>query len=232
MTAWVGWLATINWVLPVAILPGLWFAWRRTGRALGFVSLALLAHPLAMAWFAPYRDPAFQEGRYSIHLLPLAFVLVALGLGALPWPRLALTVFLVCALVPLGRAADRYAWGVQNINAMQVHLGHWVGAHLPPTARIAVNDIGAIAYFSRHSLIDLMGLVTPDIIPYRRDGERGVIRYLAEHCPDYLIVFPTWFPQLTARQESLQPIYRVRLERNEVAGGSEMVVYRVTRCPL
>jgi hypothetical protein len=232
MTAWVGWLATINWVLPATILPGLWFAWRQTGRALGFVSLALLAHPLAMAWFAPYRDPSFQEGRYSIHLLPLAFVLVALGLSALPWPRLALTVFLVCALVPLGRAADRYAWGVQNINAMQVHLGHWVGAHLPPTARIAVNDIGAIAYFSRHSLIDLMGLVTPDIIPYRRDGERGIIRYLAEHCPDYLIVFPTWFPQLTARRESLQPIYRVRLERNEVAGGSEMVVYRLTRCPL
>ena len=232
MTAWVGWLATINWVLPVAILPGLWYAWRRTGRALGFVSVALLAHPLAMAWFAPYRDPAFQEGRYSIHVLPLAFVLVALGFCALPWPRLTLTVFLVCALVPLGRAADRYAWGVQNINAMQVHLGHWVAAHLPPTSRIAVNDIGAIAYFSRYPLIDLMGLVTPDIIPYRRDGEQGVIRYLGEHCPDYLIVFPTWFPQLTARQESLQPIYRVRLERNEVAGSSEMVVYRVTRCPL
>jgi len=92
--------------------------------------------------------------------------------------------------------------------------------------------VGAIAYFSRYPLIDLMGLVTPDIIPYRRAGEQGVIRYLAERCPDYVIVFPTWFPQMTARRESLEPIYRVRLERNEVAGGSEMVVYRVTRCPL
>lgn len=229
-TAWVGWLVTINWLLPVALVPSLWYAWRRGGRALGVVSLALLVHPLAMAWFAPYRDPSFQEGRYSIQLLPLAFVLVALGVGALPWPRLALTVFLVCALVPLGRAADRYAWGVQNINAMQVHLGHWVRTHLPPTSRIAVNDIGAIAYWSRYPLIDLMGLVTPDIIPYRRHGEGGVIRYLAERCPDYLIVFPTWFPQLTARQESLEPIYRVRLERNEVAGGPEMVVYRLLRC--
>jgi hypothetical protein len=232
MTAWVGWLATINWLLPVALGPGLWYAWRRGGRALGVVSLALLVHPLAMAWLAPYRDPAFQEGRYSIQLLPLAFVLVACGLGALPWPRLALAAFLVCALVPLGRAADRYAWGVQNINAMQVHLGRWVGAHLPPTARIAANDIGAIAYFSRYPLIDLMGLVTPDIIPYRREGEAGIIRYLAERCPDYLIVFPTWFPTLTARPESLEPIYRVRLERNEVAGGPEMVVYRLIRCPL
>lgn len=136
----------------------------------------------------------------------------------------------VFALVPLVGAADRYAWGVQNINAMQVHLGQWVKTHVPPTARIALNDIGAIAYFSRRSVIDLMGLVTPDIIPYRRQGESGVIRYVAERCPDYLIVFPAWFPVMTARTEALDAIYRVRLERNEVAGGPEMVVYRVTRC--
>ena len=32
----------------------------------------LLPHPLAMALLAPYRAPSFQEGRYSIHLFPLA----------------------------------------------------------------------------------------------------------------------------------------------------------------
>jgi hypothetical protein len=101
---------------------------------------------------------------------------------------------------------------------------------VPRTSRIALNDIGAIAYVSRRPVIDLMGLVTPDIIPYRRQGESGVIRYVAERCPDYVIVFPTWFPQLTARSDVLEPIYRVRLERNEVSGGPEMVVYRVTRC--
>jgi hypothetical protein len=106
-----------------------------------------------------------------------------------------------------------------------------VRANVPASARIALNDIGAIAYMSRRPVIDLMGLVTPDIIPYRRQGEAGVIRYVAERCPDYVIVFPTWFPQLTARP-ALEPIYRVRLERNLVSGGPEMVVYRVTRCPI
>jgi hypothetical protein len=231
LVGWAKWLLAVNWLLPLALLAGLWVAWRR-GRALGMVALAVLVHPLVMAWLAPYRDPSFQEGRYSAQLLPLAFVLAALGLGAFRWPRAALAALLLCALVPLGRAAERYAWGVQNINAMQVHLGHWVNTNLPPASRIALNDVGAIAFVSRFTVIDLMGLVTPDIIPYRRDGEAGVIRYLGERCPDYVIVFPSWFPALTARAESLEPIYRVRLERNEVAGGSEMVVYRVIRCPL
>jgi hypothetical protein len=158
---------------------------------------------------------------------------MAVGLGTAPARRRrTLTlVWLALALWALGPAAERYAWGVQNINAMQVHLGRWVNTNLPPASRIALNDVGAIAFVSRFTVIDLMGLVTPDIIPYRRDGEAGVIRYLGERCPDYVIVFPSWFPALTARG-SLEPIYRVRLERNEVAGGAEMVVYRVIRCPL
>ena len=75
-----------------------------------------------------------------------------------------------------------------------------------------------------------MGLVTPEIIPYRRQGESGVIRFLKEACPQYVIIFPAWFPRLAASADTLEPIYRVRLERNEVAGAAEMVVYRLARC--
>jgi hypothetical protein len=119
---------------------------------------------------------------------------------------------------------------VQNIEAMQVALGRWVDAHAPRTARLAVNDIGAIAFVSRREILDLMGLVTPEILPYRRQGEDGVIRFVQESCPDYVIVFPTWFPRLTARADLLEPLHQVRLARVEVSGGPEMVVYRVKRC--
>ncbi|MGH7304955.1 MAG: hypothetical protein ACRELZ_16865, partial [Candidatus Rokuibacteriota bacterium] len=250
-----------------------------TGRALGLVTLALLAHPIGMALFAPYRGPAFQEGRYSIHLLPLVVLTLAVALGGrrrgdgwvpdrlrhplartrlfepragrggptplvgdppIPAPpsaprhawagAVAGVVWLAIGVGALVPAATRYAWAVQNINAMQVHLGHWVSAQLPKTARIALNDIGAIAFFSRREIIDLMGLVTPEIIPYRRRGETGVMEYVSETCPDYVIIFPAWFPRLAASRETLQPIYEVRLARNEVAGAAEMVVYRLLRC--
>jgi hypothetical protein len=228
---WIRWLFAANPLLPLA-LPAVAVAWRRCGRTLGIVGLALVAHPLGMALLAPYRGPAFQEGRYSIHLLPLALVAVAAGLGPRlgRWRRAVTLVWLVVALWTLGPAAERYAWGVQNIEAMQVALGRWLGAHTPPTARLAVNDIGAIAFFSRREVVDLMGLVTPEILPYRREGEDGVIRFVRETCPDYVVVFPAWFPRLTARADLLEPLHRVRLARVEVSGGPEMVVYRVKRC--
>ena len=234
---WIVWLASTHWLLPVALCPALVLVWLRAGRALGLVAVALLAHPLGMALLAPYRGPAFQEGRYSIHLLPLAMLTLAVAVGTRPPPEgrgrvraLVAAVWLAIAAITLFPAATRYGWAVQNINAMQVHLGRWVDAHLPKTAPIAVNDIGAIAYFSRREVIDLMGLVTPEIIPYRRQGEGGVIRYVTQVCPPYLIIFPAWFPQLASRTDTLQPMYRVRLERNEVAGAAEMVVYRLLRC--
>ena len=143
---------------------------------------------------------------------------------------MALAIFLALALVPLAPAAERYAWGVQNINAMQVHLGRWVSDSTPRRATLAVNDVGAIAYFSRREVIDLMGLVTPEILPYRRDGESGVMEFIAARCPDFLIIFPTWFPRLAARHDLFVPIYRVSLDRVEVSGGPEMVVYRLARC--
>jgi len=232
MRDWVAWLVSTNWLLPLALLPGIVVAWRRGGRALGVAACVLFVHPLGMALLAPYRPPSFQEGRYSAHLLPLALVALAGAASALP-PRVRRGVvlgYLMLALVALPRAADRYAWGVQNINAMQVHLGHWVAGHVPPSARLALNDIGAIAFISRRPVIDLMGLVTPDILPYRREGEEGVARYLAEQCPQFVIVFPAWFPTMTSRREVLVPIYSVKLPRNEVAGAAEMVVYELKRC--
>ena len=238
LTAWIGWLTATHWLLPLALVPGLVLVWRRAGRALGAVALALLAHPFGMALLAPYRGPAFQEGRYSIHLLPLVVLTLAVALGATAppvpqrnsWVRTVAVVWLGIAVVSLVPAATRYGWAVQNINAMQVHVGRWVDTNLPRTARIATNDIGAIAYFSRREVIDLMGLVTPEIIPFRRRGEPGVMRYLKEACPQYVIIFPAWFPQIASSTETLEPVYRVRLERNEVAGAAEMVVYRLARC--
>jgi hypothetical protein len=229
---WVAWLWRTHALLPLALAPAIVLAWRRCGRPLGVAALALAAHPLGMALLAPYRGPGFQEGRYSIHLLPLAVLVVAVGLGRPPrrYRRAVLLVWLGLALGALGPAVERYAWGVQNIEAMQVRIGRWVDANTPPGARLAVNDIGAIAYVSRREVVDLMGLVTPEILPYRRQGEEGVIRFVNEVCPDYVIIFPTWFPGLAARADLMEAVYRVRLDRVEVSGGPEMVVYRVRRC--
>jgi hypothetical protein len=240
-TEWARWLWRVDVLLPILLLPGLWWLGRHAGRAALVPASVLVLHPLAMAMLAPYRAPSFQEGRYSIHLLPLALVVAVVPLATLfsstlspsggRWARggrlgwLAAGALLVGAVAALPSAASRYGWAVQNIEAMQVHLGHWVARHTPPTARIGLNDVGAIAYISRREVVDVMGLVTPAIIPFRRDGEMGVLRYLEHACPDYLIVFPAWFPAISQMADRFHPVYRVRLDHNEVAGADELVVY-------
>ena len=193
----------------------------------------LLLHPLAMALLAPYRGPGFQEGRYSIHLLPLAVVVAVVAVCRLTTAgsrarRLAVLAVLLAALGSLWPAAGRYAWAIQNIEAMQVRLGQWAARETPPGARLALNDVGAIAYLSRREVVDLMGLVTPAILPFRREGDAGVLRYLERACPDYLIIFPSWFPDLSRRDDLFHRLRRLRLARNEVAGAAEMVVYETS----
>ena len=249
-TEWARWLWRVDVLLPILLLPGLWWLGRHAGRAALVPASALVLHPLAMAILAPYRAPSFQEGRYSIHLLPLALVVAVVPLTPLfssstsplspsggegrvrglrglrrrlGW--IASAALLIGAVAALPSAASRYGWAVQNTEAMQVHLGHWVARHTPPTARIGLNDVGAIAYISRREVVDVMGLVTPAIIPFRRAGEMGVLRYLEHACPDYLIVFPAWFPAISEMADRFHPVYRVRLDHNEVAGADELVVY-------
>ena len=77
---WVALLFSDHLALPVLALAGLVIL-RRT--PLGCLGWALALHPVATAVVAPYGGPAFQTGRYSSHLLPLAVTAGAVGLGAL-----------------------------------------------------------------------------------------------------------------------------------------------------
>jgi hypothetical protein len=203
----------------------------RAGR-LRWLAPALVLHPVAVALVAPYRGPAFQTGRYSAHLLPLAVVVAVLGLErflaglAAPRLRMAVAIALLGGLaLRLPAQADAYAWGVQNINAMQVMLGRWVAARTPRDTLIAVNDVGAVSYFGQRRVIDLVGLATPEILPYRRQGPDAVLRYLEARCPEYLVIFPDWFPELAARRDLFRPLTEVTLVPNFVAGAATMVVY-------
>ncbi len=181
---------------------------------------------------APYRGPGFQTGRYSSHLLPLAVAVAFVGLRrvldwlSVRWLRVAVSALLLLGLAwRLPAGAEAYAWGVQNINAMQVRLGHWVAAETPPDALIALNDLGALSYFGERRVIDLIGLATPEILPYRREGVDGVLRYLGQRCPEYLVVFPAWFPELVGRTDLFRPLKEVTLRHNVVAGAATMTVY-------
>ncbi len=124
--------------------------------------------------------------------------------------------------------ARAYAWNVDNINEMHVALGHWVVENTSPDAVLALNDIGAITYISERQMVDLAGLVTPEVIPLLRapDWASQLADFMAERDVQYVIIFPNWFPDLVTRRDLLEPVHQVTLEHNTICGGETMVVYR------
>ena len=184
----------------------------------------------------------YQHGRYLMPLIPCNALISIVGLlearrwtptPALPLRgggRLALVSLLIVAGTGwrLPTMARFYAWNVDNINEMHVAIGHWVAEHTPPDAVLALNDIGAITYVSERPVVDLAGLVTPEVIPLLRAPDRDVrlADFLARRDVQYVVIFPNWFPDLAARRDLLEPVHRVTLERNTIAGGRTMVVYR------
>jgi hypothetical protein len=198
----------------------------------------------AFLWWAGYtvlyalRLPVtYQHGRYLMPAMPVYFIMAAAGTIHLllllgqkgKWGRLTRFAW-ACMIVLVGLSfyglgASSYSEDVAIIESEMVTTARWINANTEPTALIAAHDIGAIGYFSDRQLVDLAGLISPEVIPYIRD-EAELAEYLDEKNVDYLVTFPEWYPQLTRRGE---PIYRTQAKFSPNAGGENMTVYRWTR---
>jgi hypothetical protein len=77
-------------------------------------------------------------------------------------------------------------------------------------------------------VVDLAGLVTPEIVSILRSPERteSLLRFMAERDVDYVIIFPTWFPGLAARPDVLERVHQVTPDQRTIAGGETMIIYR------
>jgi hypothetical protein len=173
----------------------------------------------ALIWCAGYlilyvlRLPVYQHGRYIMPAMPIFFLFGLLAfaefekgkmfaryhwIGQTIWR--ASIVMLTAAFIILG--AQSYAKDVAVIESEMVVTAKWVAANLPSHTLIAAHDIGALGYFDNHELIDLAGLISPDVIPFIRD-EPELANYLNQRGADYLITFPEFYPLLTENAETV-----------------------------
>lgn len=120
----------------------------------------------------------------------------------------------------------------KNIQEMHVTVGNWLERATPRDSVIATMDIGAIGFYSDRRIIDLVGLVTPEVIPYiKRKGmtrrrSEALLQYLEKAGPDYLAVFPNKYPGLGEDEKVMIPIYQVVLQDNQIVASEWMVVYQ------
>ena len=215
----------------LALLPGL-FIWIKsmwTKRNWGALA--------GLIWFIGYvgiyflRLPAYQHGRYIIPAFPILYLWSICGMLMYKSSKTASqrVVFiwqvlagLLCVMFTFV-AARQNAYDVYWIESEMVTTAKWVQENIPPDARLAVHDIGALGYYVPNPIIDLAGLITPEVVPFIRD-ERRLEQYLSESSADYLVVFISDYPNLTKIRE---PVFTAGLTYDPVGIDNDMRVYRL-----
>ncbi len=206
--------------------------------ALFFYVNPLVRKDLFLGFFSRYYFPAIQAKSTLLNFCDLrfvfcfaaAFIALAASLGTtglsakLRVGRNVLWALLVAGVVLqvgfLINRAQRYALSVKNINQMQVHLGRWISENLPEGSLVAINDVGAIKFFGNRECLDLEGLVSPSIVPYKVMGKDSYPVYLNKHRPDYFVIFPIWYPSTSAVLGLWERVlYDVGLYDNIACGG-------------
>ncbi len=205
--------------------------WRRlwaVALPLGWVAGAVGAYALRL-------PVTYQHGRY---LMPVSPVLIGLGMAGLAgWLRpgssrvgvrvvsraWAATVAVVAlAFGVIG--AQAYARDVQIIQTEMVLTADWVHDHTAPGAVIAAHDIGALGYYADRPILDLAGLVSPEVIGFMRD-ERRLATWLDQKGAEYVVTFPAWYPALVSGPKA-EWVYSTNSPASVAAGGENMAVYR------
>jgi hypothetical protein len=251
--AWRRWLTVAGVTLvggQVLLLPGFVYSvWESNSNLQTPSSETRITNPRlwlpAVWWFLhltlyALRLPVtYQHGRYQIPVIPFFIVLGVGGMAHLLRPgaramlprvlsRTTMAATLLVLLAFLGLGARAYATDVAFIQGEMVATARWLEANTAPDHLIAVHDIGAVGYFTHRPLLDLAGLVTPEIIPFITDEVR-LLEFMQAQGADYVIFFPDWSDayRRMAHDSRLELVHTTGFEWTLRQGRANMSVYRL-----
>jgi len=210
-------------------------------RSVYLIILCLLILPFAFSIFIPNWR---HHVRYLIPLIPFVniitvYVLVSLMDGN-HLLRLKSFIFkdqkrfaciLIFSFVYFTVFAVALGKNTDNINSQQVKLAEWVHENVRRDETIALNDIGAITFINKNRIIDMAGLVTPEILRYRTyqldvnlDSTNSLLK---KNNVAYIIIYDNWYKEfLNKYKDNLTFVTSAVLEENTICGGIEMKVYK------
>jgi hypothetical protein len=234
----------------------------------------LRRHGVALGWLAGlpllYLLAGFDVlSRYALPLIPVVILygfaalaslvggegLPAAGGEGLPTTgrRLRLACAVLTLLVVLQNGAV-LRWIVyphthsftRGVEECLGELGRWCRVHTPPGTSVAIADIGAFGYYSERRVLDLAGLVSPELLPIVNEhpideiaarllfADRARPQYLVDRHPDPERLAGAWdgtFEPITwCRVEGLgvrapasiaYTLYRLRWDRYQATPASE-----------
>ncbi|HLK56505.1 MAG TPA: hypothetical protein VKU00_08075 [Chthonomonadaceae bacterium] len=213
------------------------------------VSSVVKSSPLVvpMLWLVVYygamltsRVPAF--GWYFLPPWPLFVAGVALGgawlvrwagqwrsaalgrKGGLVW-GVALAMVALAGLAHLGAVRRDIAEAQRLEDALRRPMGVWLGEQVGPDERILLEPIGYVGYYSRRRLLDIIGLVSPEVLPSYRTEEPlpDIVQRLH---PEWLCLRRREAALLeAARRYHFEQDYRL-VQTFAIPGAEPFVIYR------
>jgi hypothetical protein len=213
---------------------------RRGRNGEGLIALLPLVWALALIALYAARLPAnYQHGRYVIPALPGLIVTGVVGTAwlvqasrrSLPGRVLTQTLAIAAVVVTLLAAfligPTTYRQDVGLIDEAMVAAAHWLAANVPPDELLAVHDIGAVGYFAPRPLLDLAGLVSPEVV--ERMGDPDALWALIEaRDARYLMAFPDQIPGGNPSDPRLCRVFSTEGLIARTVGGPDMSIYRLT----
>jgi arabinofuranosyltransferase len=162
------------------------------------LGLAIISRVAFVLWSGGITPGEF---RFLVPALPLIWILIehalVRGLGAFGARRRAYVLLAgTCGLLLVGQLAAFCQFRAQSVKPVEISmeqahigLGKWLDLHSPPSAKIAVGDIGGIGFWSHREILDLDGLTDthishlPGVYSQKRDS-----RYVLQQTPDFIVL--------------------------------------------
>ncbi len=181
----------------VLLWPGMLTRDRQRLLMLGWAATFLFTYALRL-------PVTYQHGRYLIPVIPVLTVVGGAGMigwmqaAASPmWRRVISRTWVTAAgIVTLAFwliGARALITDVRIINSEMVATAQWMAANVPAGTLVAAHDIGALGYFADVRLVDLAGLVSPEVIPQMGDDSRLWV-FIQNSNAKYFINYPGWCP--------------------------------------
>ncbi len=159
-------------------------------------------------WYKlPY---AHRFGRYMMPAIP--FIILSSGLGFRELSKIIGSFFksknaangfmMIIAAVTIAYSFANYAANTKNyaeqcayIHDRQVVVAEWIRDNTKPEDIIATHDVGAIGYYSDRKIVDVAGLITPELIGkiYDRNYTVYMTDYLKKNNVAYLAFIREWY---------------------------------------
>jgi hypothetical protein len=215
--SWPWWRAALSAAIMPGVVVGTWHAVRDPRlRPLGLLlpvwwAYLVLPKTLLFTWYFP------------LLLLP-GFVLAGLGYGRMagarfrgwtPPPNLragATAWMAVLLVVNLGISLGSWRRVNHAERTVREAIGVWLRENTPADARIAMEPIGYIGYYSGRRILDEVGLVSPEMVPLNRQGAGWFAEMVRRFSPDYIVERPGYLLRNRTLNNGV-PLFRSNAER-------------------